>query len=299
MTDKQKIFEGLSYDWKWASWCNGGLAYVHKEEPCYSKGDVYYPSTAVVCRREEFDEAITIEGISPKIIKRADLDLANRPYIPPTDGRGSKLVPPVPPAPVYPSNTQMFTQDVFLEDLSNGKLCKYAALNANGVVWLFEHMPTLFGTEFMAPGYMQRIDGKFKDVRAGSKQCVVIEKGLTGAINSNCADALKPPFLEPQPDCSQVKPPVGKPCTFAEQGCIRLDCDGDHGFETEAARDEFYGNLQHPADAHLHAEIELIDNVACKLDDKLYAVQSRVKAMFDNEELTVTQVCAILGEFPW
>lgn len=46
-------------------------------------------------------------------------------------------------------------------------------------------------------------------------------------------------------------------------------------------------------------ELEQMDALVSKLDDKYHEVKDRVRQMYNNQELTVTQVCAILGEFPF
>ena len=111
---------------------------------------------------------------------------------------------------------QLFTHEVFEKDLSNWQICKFAALNQEGVVWLFEAKPTLFGTDFMTYGYCQRLDGKFK--AAGSTDPVVIQKDY-GSVPFECAEDLQAP-VAPLPQEGWVPAPAIRKCNI-------FDCVAD------------------------------------------------------------------------
>lgn len=115
--NKQDIFNGLSWDWKWASWDEHGMAMVHRRKPCSSS----LPTEESVfdCLRMDFNLPVGPEDNPVEIIKR-DIP-EDKPYLHPTDGTGVILtqqptVPacptatippksqpkaPVPPAPVW------------------------------------------------------------------------------------------------------------------------------------------------------------------------------------------------------
>lgn len=182
----QKIFEGLSHDWKWASWDRSGCAAVHRAEPTFPSGYLY--CSLDVCWRKDFDRPVPPEGNNPEVLERVIPEGEVPPV--PTNGFAVPLHLQK-PAPVPQPDVRLFNQDVFDEDLSNGKLCNYAALNASGVVWLFEIMPTQYGQDFMAPGYSQKVDGKYKAPRAGKGQSVMLQKDI-GEVPIICSQPVVP-----------------------------------------------------------------------------------------------------------
>lgn len=109
--NKQDIFNGLSWDWKWASWDEHGMAMVHRRKPNVSS--LPTDESAVDCLRQDFNLPVAPEGSPVEIVEREMPELlAPRA---PTDGKGGDLYPvwptavvpakappaPVPPAPVW------------------------------------------------------------------------------------------------------------------------------------------------------------------------------------------------------
>jgi hypothetical protein len=102
--NKQDIFNGLSWDWKWASWDKHGMAMVHRSKP--DSSSLPTEESAVDCLRMDFNSPVEpVTCVSVEIIQR---DIPEpRPYIDPTDGTGLVLTEqPVCPTVTIPPKTQ-------------------------------------------------------------------------------------------------------------------------------------------------------------------------------------------------